>query len=269
MPRREARRRSRCSKACSGRHRAGRRSPRGRRPRRPTPRRTARALFSSSTAVRRSPSCIRAQASPDAGAYIELDRVRRGDGGACLLEGLDRLLVAVALRKRLGAREHCFDAPALVGRDAVGEESRVDVEPLREPLHCLGGRARLAALDLADVLLREAIAGELGLRQPGGDAQQAKAVAEPRARVEAAAAVVRWVAAVSSFMAAVYLGSLSEAGSGVARVPLCGDLGKVQAACASGEANVSRNHLTELLDFLGHGSYSETNLHRAGRQARV
>ena len=37
----------------------------------------------------------------------------------------------------------------------------------------------------------------------------------------------------------------------------------------AGEANVSRNHLTELLDFLGHGSYSELNLHRAGRQARV
>ena len=116
-----------------------------------------------------------------AGADVELDRVRRGDRGACLLEGLDRLLVAVALRQRLGAREHRLDAAALVGGDAAREEGGVDVEPLREPLHRLGGRARLAALDLADVLLREAIAGELGLRQPGGDAKEAKAIAEPRA----------------------------------------------------------------------------------------
>jgi len=27
--------------------------------------------------------------------------------------------------------------------------------------------------------------------------------------------------------------------------------------------------LTDLLDFLGRGSYSDLNLHRAGRQARV
>ena len=37
---------------------------------------------------------------------------------------------------------------------------------------------RLAALDLADVLLREAVAGEIGLRQAGGDAQLAQALAE-------------------------------------------------------------------------------------------
>jgi hypothetical protein len=52
---------------------------------------------------------------------------------------------------------------------------------LGEPFDRLRGRARLTALDLADVLLREAIAGELRLRQPSGDAQQAQAIAEPRA----------------------------------------------------------------------------------------
>src|SRR5688500_5204740 len=40
---------------------------------------------------------------------------------------------------------------------------------------------------------------------------------------EAAGEVVFWVAAVISVMSAAYLGSLSEAGSGVERVPLCGD----------------------------------------------
>ena len=71
-----------------------------------------------------------------------------------------------------------LDAAALVGRDAAAEERRVDAEPLREPLDRLGGRARLAALDLADVLLREALAGELRLRHPRSEAERAKALAE-------------------------------------------------------------------------------------------
>ena len=48
-----------------------------------------------------------------------------------------------------------------------------------------------------------------------------------------------------------------------------GILWEPNPAVQSGEAKVSRNHLTELLDFSRHGSYSEANLHRAGRQARV
>ena len=51
-------------------------------------------------------------------------------------------------------------------------------EPLRQPGDRLVGRARLPALDLADVLLREAIAGQRGLRQAGGDAQRADAFAD-------------------------------------------------------------------------------------------
>jgi hypothetical protein len=39
-------------------------------------------------------------------------------------------------------------------------------------------------------------------------------------------------------MATVNLGSLSEAGSGVARVPLCGDFRAIEGCEAHGEANL-------------------------------
>src|SRR5262249_54003759 len=52
-------------------------------------------------------------------------------------------------------------------------------EPLREPADRLCGRTRLAAFDLAHVLLREAAAGELALRQSGCDPELAEALAEP------------------------------------------------------------------------------------------
>ena len=97
-----------------------------------------------------------------------------------LCVGLDGLAVAVRLRERLGAGEQRLDTAALVGRDTTGEKGGIDLEALRQPLDGLGGRARLAALDLADVLLGEAIAGELRLRQPGGHTQQAQPVAEAR-----------------------------------------------------------------------------------------
>src|SRR6185436_7380276 len=66
------------------------------------------------------------------------------------------------------------------GRDAVGEEARVDLEARREPVDRLLRRAGLPALDLRDVLLREAIAGELRLRQARGDAELAQTLAEAR-----------------------------------------------------------------------------------------
>ncbi len=117
-----------------------------------------------------------------AGANVELDRVRRLDCAAHVLVGLDGLLVLVRVRQRLGAREQGLDPAALVRRDAAGKECRIDVEALRQPLHRLGGRAGLPPLDLADVLLREAVSGELGLRQACGDAKKAEAVAQPRTR---------------------------------------------------------------------------------------
>ena len=69
---------------------------------------------------------------------------------------------------------------ALVGRDAVREEACVDTESRSEPLDRLARRAGLAALDLAHVLLREAIPGQLALRHAGGDAQLAQPLAQAK-----------------------------------------------------------------------------------------
>ena len=84
------------------------------------------------------------------------------------------------LGERFGAGQRRLDAAALVGRDAVGQVAGVDVEAAREPRDRLAGRTGLAALDLADVLLREPIAGELALCQARGDAQLAHALTEPK-----------------------------------------------------------------------------------------
>ena len=111
--------------------------------------------------------------------------------------------------KRLGAREQGLDPAALVRRDPAREEGGIDVQALRQPLHRLGGRTGLAPLDLADVLLREAVSGELRLRQPGGDAEEAEAVAQPRAR--GGGEWMRW-AAVVSVMGTAYLGSREHLG---------------------------------------------------------
>src|SRR5205823_4921568 len=91
------------------------------------------------------------------------------DGRPHALELLDRLGVAVRADQRLAAGEPGLDAAALVGGDAVREEVRVDPEPLGEPLDRLARGTRLAALDLADVLLGEPLARELRLRQAGRD----------------------------------------------------------------------------------------------------
>ena len=93
-------------------------------------------------------------------------------------EQLDCLGVAMRLGQRLGAREQRLDPAAQVGRDAAAEEGRVDVEPIGEPGDRLVGRPRLAPLDLADVLLREPVARDLGLGQSGGEAKRAQPIAE-------------------------------------------------------------------------------------------
>ena len=81
--------------------------------------------------------------------------------------------------QRLGARERGLDPASFVDRDAVREIAAVDAEPVSEPRDGLGGRASLAALDLADVLLGEAIAGEIGLGHPRRYAQLTNALTEP------------------------------------------------------------------------------------------
>ncbi len=98
-----------------------------------------------------------------------------------LLRGLGD---GIGLEQRLDPREGRLDPAALVGGDAVRQEAGVDAEPRCEPLDGLVGRARLAALDLAHVLLREPLAREVGLRQPRRDAKLAETLAKPdRARL--------------------------------------------------------------------------------------
>ena len=109
-------------------------------------------------------------------ADLELGKTGGENGRPHLLELLHRLRLAVPLGQRLGPGERGLDATALVGGDTVREEVGVDAEPFREPLDRLARGARLAPLDLADVLLREARAGELRLRQARGDPQLAQAL---------------------------------------------------------------------------------------------
>ena len=106
----------RCSRACSGRHRAGRRARPGRRRRRLRPSASSRAPVSSSTAVRTSPSCSRAHASPER-ARTSSSTELVAPSAAGRREELDRLDVAIRLRQGLGAGEQGLDPAALVGRD--------------------------------------------------------------------------------------------------------------------------------------------------------
>ena len=82
------------------------------------------------------------------------------------------------LGERFRSSEQRLDLRALLRGDARREESLVDAEALGEERDRALGRAGLATLDLADVLLREASVGELDLGQPCGDAQGAHALAE-------------------------------------------------------------------------------------------
>ena len=111
-------------------------------------------------------------------AQLELGRAERRELLARLAERVDRLAVGVRLAQCLGAGELRFDAGANVRGDPVGQVLLVDAEALREPGKCLGRRARLAALDLAHVLLREALARELRLGEAGGGPQRTDSLAE-------------------------------------------------------------------------------------------
>src|SRR5436305_1442655 len=119
-------------------------------------------------------------AGADEGANREL-RHAGGAGGREERAVLARRIVVLArLDERLGARERAFEPAALVGGDAVRKEAWVDAEPRREPFDRLAGRLRLAALDLGDVLLREALACEVALGEAAGHAKLAEALAEPK-----------------------------------------------------------------------------------------
>ena len=115
-------------------------------------------------------------------AHLQLDGAGAEHGRQRLRVLADRVVERVLLEQRVGAREDRLGLRALVGGDAAREEAGVDPEAQREPVDRLGGRARLAALDLRDVLLREPVARDVGLRQAGGDAQLAQALTQACAR---------------------------------------------------------------------------------------
>ena len=138
---------------------------------------SSRATWSSSTASRASPSCSERPGLAGERADLELGRAGRADVAARRREELGRLGVAVRLGQSLGPGEQRLDPAAEVGRDAAAEERRIDAELRREPRDRLGGGARLAALDLADVLLREPIA-----RRPGTGSARPRGGASAAAR---------------------------------------------------------------------------------------
>src|SRR5207247_11384589 len=100
------------------------------------------------------------------------------NGGAGVFELVDRLVVPVGVRERFGPCQHPLDAAPLVGGDPALEEAGVCAELRGEPLDRLARGTGLSALDLADVLLREALAGEIALSQPRADAQLTEAFAQ-------------------------------------------------------------------------------------------
>src|SRR6266566_2185984 len=112
---------------------------------------------------------------------LELGEAARAHGRDERFVVLPRLLDLACLDQRLGACNRSLEAAALVGRDAVREEAGVDAEPDREPVDRLARGPGLAPLDLADVLLREPVAGQITLRQARGDAQLPQALAQAEA----------------------------------------------------------------------------------------
>ena len=104
----------------------------------------------------------------------ELEIARAGALDRLLRTGelLERLGVLVCLGERLRAGERRLGAGPVGDADAGLEEVRIDAELLGQPLERVRRRARLAALDLADVLLREPAAGEVALGQAAGDAKR-------------------------------------------------------------------------------------------------
>ena len=95
-------------------------------------------------------------------------------------EFVDRRDELMLLEHRLGTGQDRLRLGSVVRRDAAREETGVDPEPKRQPLDRLRRGARLAPLDLGDVLLGEAVAREPRLRKPCCNAQLAQAFADAR-----------------------------------------------------------------------------------------
>ena len=112
--------------------------------------------------------------------HLQLRHSRGADLGTDGAEHLEGLVGLIRKRQRLGTCQRRLGLPARVRRNTDSEVVAVDSEPLREPDDRVTGRARLPALDLAHVLLREAVAAS-PLRQPGREPQRPQPVAESEA----------------------------------------------------------------------------------------
>ena len=77
------------------------------------------------------------------------------------VERLECLLEMLALDRRLGSHDRRLDLGVLVPGLAGLQVRRVDAEPLGDPGQGLRRGPRLAPLDLAYVLLREPVAGQV------------------------------------------------------------------------------------------------------------
>ena len=166
-------------------------------------------------------------------------------------------VVLLRLVQRLGAREGSLEPGALVGRDAAREEAGVDSQAVGEPFDRPLGRARLAALDLGHVLLREAVARELALRQSRGDAELAEPFSETKpfgARpASGAAGCFSHGHALGALVSQAHT-SLKRKFAGLTIPRLSVFIAKVGQPCGT------QNHLTELLDEQARRSYSERTL---------
>jgi len=107
-------------------------------------------------------------------ANLQLRHPGRARSGDQRLERLRGLRVLLGLVQSLGTREGSFEPGALVGGNPAREEAGVDSQAVGEPFDRALCRTRLAALDLRDVFLREAVARELALRQPRGNPKLAE-----------------------------------------------------------------------------------------------
>ena len=104
------------------------------------------------------------------GSELELASLRGELQAGQRFEGF---VVLLTLDCGLGSGDRGLDFRVLVPGLAGLEIRDVDAEPLADPGKRLFRRPRLPALDLAHVLLREAVARQLGLRQPRGNAKLA------------------------------------------------------------------------------------------------
>ena len=152
-------------------------------------------------------------------------------------------------------------APSSRARSSVatplGEEAGVDSEAVGKPFDRALGRARLAALDLRDVLLGEAVAGELALRQPRGDAKLAKPFPETKSLGVGPAS--RAAGGFSCWHVSARWSS--QAHTSLQRNLLLLAIPRSSVFRAKiGQPWEAQNHLTEVLDSCRKGSYSEPTL---------